>query len=121
VAVPSGTAIAHHIDRLVASFQSLTQSGIAFAITEYSAGLGSGPSPTLCSVVDIRGACHAAGMMDVMWAFDDGSSPAFQTLNTGPSWTYTVPTQLTAVGMEVIMNPRFGTHAMCAPAPVFLP
>jgi len=109
--------------------QTVGSSTLMYAFDAATGAIGpaTGPSPTNTSTAQLIWAAEAYGLPWCYWAFDDHNLGPSQ----GCSWmgwfgmanlntVFAVPSDLTAMGMEVTFNPRFGLRALASPAAVYL-
>jgi len=90
--------------------------GVPIIIGEFGPAyppLANGPSPTPVSQGQVISACESLGLPWIYWAFDDhtgadGVNGASWFGATYQSGAYTVPTGLTPMGFDVILNPSRG-------------
>jgi hypothetical protein len=121
---------------IISQLAALRSQNVAAAVLEFGPGNqtgdpttgGLGPSPTNTSVQQIITAAEAYQVPWAYWAWDDnddtGGATAFTgwfgaTLNGPGDYARNAPSDLTATGMDIILNPRFGLGALASPAAVF--
>jgi Cellulase (glycosyl hydrolase family 5)/Putative Ig domain len=91
--------------------QSLAASaGMVFVFGEFGPGADIGPSPTMLTPQQVIGAAEAAGIGWMGWAWDDNnlsdgaaSNNSFSMTFNGPG-IYTVPSDLTTYGQEMVLS-----------------
>jgi hypothetical protein len=91
--------------------QSLAASaGMVFVFGEFGPGADIGPSPTMLTPQQVIGAAEAAGIGWMGWAWDDNnlsdgaaSNSSFSMTFNGPG-IYTVPSDLTTYGQEMVLS-----------------
>jgi hypothetical protein len=121
---------------IISQLAALRSQNVAAAILEFGPGnqtgdptvAGLGPSPTNTSVQQIISAAEAYQVPWAYWAWDDnnegGGDTSFTgwfgaTLNGPGQYARDTPSDLTATGMDIILNPRFGLGTLASPAAVF--
>jgi hypothetical protein len=121
---------------VLSQFAPLRAENVAVGVLEFGPGnqtgdpttTGVGPSPTNVSVGQIITAAEAYELPWAYWAWDDnneaGGATAFtgwfgSTLSGPGAYSRSTPSDLTATGMDVILNPRFGLGALASPAASF--
>jgi len=84
--------------------------GMAFVFAEFGPGRDLGPSPTLLTPQQVIGAAEAAGIGWMGWSWDCNNLPNGASNNNSFSMTlngpgmYTVPSDLTTYGKEVVLS-----------------
>lgn len=99
--------------------------GAVYLIGEFGPGRNIGPSPTSVTPAQILSTAEADGIGWLAWAWDDNNLPGarandawFSMTYSGPG-IYTRPSDLTAFGKEVVLNPTYGITALARPASIF--
>lgn len=84
-----------------------------------------GPSPTNLSIGELITACEAYDLPWCYWATDDHNIGTNQECSWigwfgmfSLSTNFAVPSDLTAAGMDVVFNPRFGLRSLANPLPI---
>ncbi|HUB09599.1 MAG TPA: hypothetical protein VMB50_21520, partial [Myxococcales bacterium] len=131
----TGTIVADsYVGYLFAQLAALRAQNVAAGVLEFGPGnpsgdpttTGTGPSPTNTSVQQIVAAAEAWGLPWAYWAWDDNSEAGGKTPYTGwfgatlngPGvYARSAPPDLTAAGLDVLLNPRSGLGALASPAP----
>lgn len=115
----------------------VSQNNICVAVTEFGPGFGNlSGSPTYVSARQVITTCEALALGWCYWAFDDnnqsGASSSWNdyygatlgyNLITGANTSianYSVPTDLTAMGVDVVLNPVYGITALAQPPAISL-
>jgi hypothetical protein len=89
---------------------------------------GVGPSPTNTSLQQIISAAEAFQLPWAYWSWDDNNEAGATTSFTGwfgatlagpGTYARDTPSGLTAAGLDVVLNPRFGLGALASPAAIF--
>jgi hypothetical protein len=123
---------------LYPKFAALRSSGVCVAIMESGPGNQTGSLTSTSTWNDnqwttpsqVISTAEANGLPWVEWAWDDHNavitSPAAFANNSfsmtfGNNGVYTAPSNLTAFGLDIVGNPRYGLWALAQPAPYFLP
>jgi mannan endo-1,4-beta-mannosidase len=89
---------------------ALSASGMVFVFGEFGPGRDIGPSPTSLTPEQVIGAAEAAGIGWMGWAWDDNNLANGHSNNDGFSMTldgpgmYTVPSDLTTYGREMVLS-----------------
>jgi hypothetical protein len=121
---------------ILSELAALREKNVAVGVLEFGPGnqtgdpttVGVGPSPTNTSVQQIICAAEAYQMPWAYWAWDDnngsGGTTSFtgwfgSTLNGPGAYTRGMPSDLTAAGLDVVLNPRYGLGALASPAATF--
>ncbi|MHB8418843.1 MAG: hypothetical protein ACYDCL_12255 [Myxococcales bacterium] len=131
----SGTIVADsYVGYLFSQLAALRAQNVAAGVLEFGPGnptgdptvTGVGPSPTNVSVQQIIAAAEAYQLPWAYWAWDDNSESGgatpfigwFGATLHGPGvYARNAPADLTAAGMDVLLNPRSGLGALASPAP----
>jgi hypothetical protein len=121
---------------ILSQLAALKSQNVAVGVLEFGPGnptgnptaAGTGPSPTNTSVQQIITAAEAYQLPWAYWAWDDnndaGGATGYTgwfgaTLNGPGEYARDAPADLTAVGLDIILNPRWGLGALASPAAVF--
>jgi hypothetical protein len=121
---------------LYSQFAALRTSGVCVAIMESGPGNQTGTITSTSSAWNdnqytypgqVISAAEANGIPWCQWAWDDHNNnttefvPQTFTMTFGNNGVYTGPLSLTAFGLDVVGNPRYGLWALSQPAAFFLP
>jgi hypothetical protein len=101
------------------------QTGAAYVIGEFGPGRDIGPSPTLLTPGQIIRAAESHGIGWMPWAWDDNNLGGgmsndqwFSMTYAGPG-IYTQPSDLTAYGRDMVLNPSYGLSVLAQRASIF--
>jgi hypothetical protein len=125
-----------YYDYVLAQLAALRSQNVAVGVFEFGPGnesgdprtTGVGPSPTNVSFQQIISAAEAYELPWIYWAWDDndqaggktGFTGWFGATQNGPgTFVKSTPSALTAAGLDILDNPRFGLAALASPAAVF--
>jgi Calx-beta domain/Cellulase (glycosyl hydrolase family 5) len=109
----------------IARFAALSQvTGAAYIVGEFGPGRNIGPSPTTVTPAEIITASEANALGWLPWAWDDNDLPGCQADNNWFDMTYhcgvyTQPSDLTAYGQDVILDPSYGISVLAKRATIF--
>jgi hypothetical protein len=109
----------------LARFAALSQaSGAVYIVGEFGPGRNIGPSPTTVTPAEIISAAEANGIGWLPWAWDDNDLPGCKADDNWFSLTYNCgayaqPSDLTAYGQDVVLNPVYGITALARRASIF--
>lgn len=110
----------------IAKLASLRQrTGAVYVIGEFGPGDNIGPSPTTVAPGEIISAAETNGIGWIPWAWDDNNlsngmsnSQWFSMTSTGPG-IYNQPSDLTAYGQDMVLNPTYGLSILAQRASIF--
>ena len=123
-------------DYIASELAALRPQNVAAGILEFGPGnqsgdpttAGVGPSPTNLSLQQLISAAEAYQVPWAYWAWDDNNQGSGKTGFTGwfgstldgpGAYSRSTPSDLTANGFNIVLNPRFGLGALASPAAVF--